>query len=74
MMYTPIVYTPYLHVQAKEAQKRAAIAAEDARVAAIVEEERNKMLEQAGALRQYLPHAVLVNKKSLAALHPAYLD
>jgi hypothetical protein len=61
-------------LQAKEAQKRAAAAAEEARVAAIVEEERARMLEQAGSLRQYLPHAVLINKKSLAPLHPAYLD
>ena len=53
---------------------RAAIAAEEARVAAIVEEERTKMLRQAGVLRQYLPHSVLTNNKSLAPLHPAYLD
>lgn len=61
-------------MQAEEARKRAAIAAEESRVAAIVEEERAEMLNKAGELRQYLPHSILTNKKSLAPLHPAYLD
>ena len=61
-------------LQDKEAAERSAAEAEEARRQAIIEEERERLLAQAGDLRKYLPHAVLVNKKQLPPLLPAFLD
>lgn len=61
-------------MQAKEIEAQAAAAAKEKQLEKIIAAERQRMLDEAGSLKQYLPHAVLVNKQKLPPLTPAFLD
>ena len=52
----------------------AAAIVKEQQLAEIVAAERERLLAEAGPLKQYLPNAVLANKPKLPPLHPAYLD
>ena len=62
------------YLQAKEAEALAAAKSREQKLEDIIAEERERMLVEAGPLKQYLPNAVLINKPKLPPLHPAYLD
>lgn len=63
-----------MDLQEKEAARMAVVAAAEAHKAHIVQEERDRLLAEAGELRRYLPAAVLANQKRLPPLTPAFLD
>ena len=71
-LHDRIQYRSY--VQAREAAAHATICAEEARREALVQAEKERLLAEAGALRQLLPATVLRSEKKLPPLTPAFLD
>lgn len=61
-------------VQEREAAERAAFESAEHRKQHIIQEERNRLLAEAGELLQYLPRAVVANEERLPPLTPAILD
>ena len=61
-------------MQEREAAEQALVAAAENRKAQIVQEERARLLAEAGELQSYLPASILANQKRLPPLTPAFLD
>ncbi len=60
--------------QAKEDAERAAAEAAELARKAVIQQERERLLAEAGDLLAYLPRSALMGQEQLPPLFPAYLD